>query len=153
MENSKSRKITWAICERLAPAANNDADDDVDHGDDAGGDDQDDDANDDADREIGKLLDGPPPVLPETEPATPSNFALRDFDQAVTKLKQIMTRPAKQFVDSVHTSNDLVQVETFLREVAKDKRWAGTTLDLEPKEFKAIETDEKVASLAGTFSR
>ena len=64
-----------------------------------------------------------------------------------------MTRPAKQFVDSVHTSNDLVQVETFLREVAKDKRWAGTTLDLEPKEFKAIETDEKVASLAGTFSR
>jgi hypothetical protein len=82
-------------------------------------------------------------VLPETEPAIASNFALRDFDQAVTKLRQIMTKPAKQFIGSVHTSNDLVRVETFIREVAKVKRWDG--IDLEPKENEAIETDEKVA--------
>jgi hypothetical protein len=125
-----------AICARLLPPAP--APTDANDGDDVDDDDQD----DDADREIGNLLDGPPRVLPETEPATPSNFALRDFDDAVTKLKSIMTRPAKQFVGTCHTANDLVQVETLLREVAKAKRWDGAALDLEPGEVKAIEAAE-----------
>ena len=138
-----------AICKKFAPPpapADEGEDGDGDeHGDD-GGDEGDDAQDDDADREIGKLLDGPPPALPETEPATPCNFALRDFDQAVTKLKQIMTKPAKQFVGTRHTTNDLVQVETLLREVAKAKRWDGAGLDLEPGEFKAIETGSATGS-------
>jgi hypothetical protein len=136
-----------AICARLLPPApapadaddGDDVDDDQHDDQDGDQDDDQDDADDDADREIGKLLDGPPPALPETEPATPCNFALRDFDQAVTKLKSIMTRPAKQFVGTCHTTNDLIQVETLLREVAKAKRWDGAGIDLEPGEFKAIE--------------
>jgi hypothetical protein len=131
------------IRERLAPPptaneADDAGDDAAQDGDDAADDAHDDDAKDeddaDADREIGALLDGPPPVLPESEPATPCNFALRDFDLAVAKLKTIMTKPAAQFTGTVHSGNDLLHIETFIRDVATAKRFAG----LETGELKPV---------------
>jgi len=129
------------ICKRLAPpppAADDGGDVPGDDAADDAGDDAADDAadDDDGDREIGELLDGPPPELPETEQATPCNYALRDFDQAIAKLKQIMTKPAKHFIGTEHTTNDLVHVETFIQQVCKEKRFAPLE-DNEDSEDKA----------------
>jgi hypothetical protein len=81
----------WAICDRLAPPDDDDADDadDQDNGDD------DDDAEEAPDAESQAILDGPPPAMPPPAPSPPPpDFALRDFDQAVSALKQLMTKPS-----------------------------------------------------------
>jgi hypothetical protein len=46
---------------------------------------------------------------------------LRDFDQAVSALKQLMTKPSAQFTHTIHTVNDLENVESFMRAVTKAK--------------------------------
>jgi len=107
----------WAICERLAPP-----DDDV--VDDA--DDDDDDTADHAeeapDPEIVAILDGPPPAVPPPAPIPPpTDFALRDFDQAISVLKRLMTKLSAQFVSSIHSGDDLESVARFIRDVTKTK--------------------------------
>jgi hypothetical protein len=107
-----------AICDALAPADDDDAEDaDVEDGSSEGGG-QDDDAEEDA--EIEAILDGPPPPVPPPAPnLAPPDFALRDFDQAISTLKQLMTKPSAQFAKTTHTANDLENVEGFIRNVAK----------------------------------
>jgi hypothetical protein len=45
-----------------------------------------------------EILDGPPPDVPP-QPAPPENFAVPAFDQAVRALKQLITKPLKQFAN------------------------------------------------------
>jgi hypothetical protein len=46
---------------------------------------------------------------------------LRDFDQAISALKRLMTKPAAQFNGSAHSANDLEAVMSFLHAVTKAK--------------------------------
>ena len=114
----------WAICEKLAPP-----DDD-----DTAADDDDDDTADDAEKapsdpESEAILDGPPPAVPPPAPIPPpADFALRDFDQAISTLKRLMTKPSAQFARSTHSGNDLEAVENFLHAVTKAK--AKTTAEV-----------------------
>jgi hypothetical protein len=105
----------WAIHEKLAPADDDDADDagDQDHGDegrhDSGG---------EKDAESEAILDGPPPAVPPpAENLAPPDFALRDFDQALSALKRLMTKPSTQFAQTTHSADDLKNVESFIHAV------------------------------------
>jgi hypothetical protein len=87
-ERRVDEDAAWAICEKLAPA-------DDDHADDA--DDQDHGGETAAVEapEITAILEGPPPAVPPPAPnPPPTDFALRDFDQAISALKRLMTKPA-----------------------------------------------------------
>jgi Protein of unknown function (DUF3102) len=103
-----------AICEAFAPDDDDadDADDEDDGGEDAIA------AEDDP--EIGAILDGSPPVLPQAPTLAPPNFALRDFDQAIDTLKRLMTTKRwEQFIASIHSSGDLEHVIDFIRAVIR----------------------------------
>jgi hypothetical protein len=101
----------WAICDALAPA-DDDGQDDSDDSEDS------DDAVEDA--EAKAILDGPPPAVPPPAPnLAPPDFALRDFDQAITALKRLMTKPSAQFTGTIHSAADLEGVESFIRAVVK----------------------------------
>jgi Protein of unknown function (DUF3102) len=94
----------YAICEKLAPP---DDDDDADDGDDrevdGGGDDDAEEAP--PDPEIEAILDGPPPAVPPPAPLPPPpDFALRDFDQAISVLKRLVTKSSAQFASTIHTT-------------------------------------------------
>jgi len=111
-----------AICEKLAPPDDDDADDgdDQDDGQDDGDDGGDDGGNDDAeDAESKAILGGPPPAPPPAPNLAPPDFALRDFDQAIAALKRLMTKPCAQFASTSHSAEDLENVVDFLRAVAK----------------------------------
>ena len=93
---SRERRIdedaAWAICEALAPP-DDAADDDDQEG---GGDDTEAAAADDP--EIAAILDGPPPAVPPPAPnPPPTDFALRDFDEAISALNQLKTKLPAQF--------------------------------------------------------
>ena len=74
--------------------------------------------------EITAILDGPPPEVPPPAPNMTPDYALDAFDQAVSALKQLMTKPAARFACSVH-ANDLEGVESFIRAVADRAREAA----------------------------
>jgi hypothetical protein len=59
----------------------------------------------------------PPAPIPP-----PPDFALRDFDQAISKLKRLMTKLPAQFASSSHSADDLEQVECFIRAVTLARR-------------------------------
>jgi hypothetical protein len=108
----------WAICEKLALPDADDADD---------GDDQDDGHQDDGDdgaedAESKAILDGPPPTPPPAPDLTPPDFALRDFDQAITTLKRLMGKPSAQFARTAHSVEDLENVEGFIHAVMGVRR-------------------------------
>lgn len=107
-----------AICDALASPEDDDAtdDDDDDAADHDGGDDG---AEEDA--EIKAILDGPPPDVPPPAPNTTPDFPLRAFDEAVNALKQLMTKPAARFTNTVHTTGDLQKVESFIHAVVDRK--------------------------------
>jgi len=101
----------WAISEKLAPPDDENADTD-----DAGADDSGEDAAEDP--EISAILDGPPPAVPPTaEPPPPTDYALRDFDQAIGALKRLMTKPSAQFASTIHSADVLESVESFIHAV------------------------------------
>jgi DUF3102 family protein len=112
-----------AICAALALADDDDAEDadneDADDEDGSGeGGGQDGDPKENA--EIEAILDGPPPEVPPPAPnLAPPDYALRDFDDAISALKRLMTKPLAQFAKTTHTANDLEGVECFIRTVAK----------------------------------
>jgi hypothetical protein len=108
------------ICEALAPPSSPSGPDD-DVGDDSG-DGGDDEAVADGDPESAAILDGPPPAVTPPEPITPPDPAVRAFDQAVAAIKQLLTKPAAQFVSTVHSARDLENVEDFIRAVADQVR-------------------------------
>jgi len=104
----------WAICEKLAPPDDTDADDadDQEDGDEPAA----------VDPEIAAILDGPPPAVPPPAPnPPPTDFALRDFDQAIGALKRLTTKSVAQFAGSAHSAHDLQEVESFLRAVTEAK--------------------------------
>ena len=106
-----------AICEKLATPD----DDVVDDADDA--DDEDPaDGTEALDPEIEAILDGPPPAVPPPPPILPpTNFALRDFDQAIGTLKRLMTKSSAQFDGTTYTIDDLEKVKSFICAVMKAK--------------------------------
>jgi hypothetical protein len=120
---TRERRIDYdaasAICDELAPAdddAAGDADD-QDDGDEGSGAE----ATED-DPEIAAILDGPPPAGPPPAPIPPPpDYALHDFDQAISTLKRLMTKLPAQFATSAHDVNDLEHVQSFIGAVAKAK--------------------------------
>ena len=70
------------------------------------------------DAEIEAILDGPPPAVPPPTPTLPPNFMLRKFDQAIAVLQRLMTKSSALYVNSIHSSNDLENVENFIHAVA-----------------------------------
>jgi hypothetical protein len=105
----------WAIRDALAPPDDDDA---VDAADEDDGGHQDDSGDDSEDAESAAILDGPPPAVPPTAPAPPpTNFALRDFDDAIGKLKQLMTKRSADFASTTHSAEDLENVGDFIRAV------------------------------------
>jgi hypothetical protein len=111
-----------AICETLAPPPTADDADDDDAADD------DDNAEAAEAPEITAIVDGPPPDVPPPAPIVPppdfALHALHAFDEAVTALKQLVTKPTAQFASTVHSLGDLEKVECFLRAVADRAREA-----------------------------
>lgn len=105
-----------AICEKLAPPDDDDAEDDDTSSDDSGD-------NDDAeeDPQSDAIIDGPPPKPPPAPTLPPTDYALRDFDQAIGVLRRLMTKQATQFAGSTHSANDLEAVESFLHAVTEAK--------------------------------
>jgi hypothetical protein len=112
-----------AICDELAPPPVEESD-------------QSDDASElveaTEDSEIAAILDGPPPEVPPPAPNITPDFTLGALDQAVSALKQLMTKPAARFASSVH-ANDLEGVESFIRAVADRAREAAATADARPR--------------------
>jgi hypothetical protein len=132
--------VADAICEKLAPPAN-DADDAGDAGDDqADGDhgDGDGDHDDDAiaaaksaagakeDAEIAAILDGPPTA----PPPPPTDYALLEFNNAIAALRRLLTKQAAQFASSLYGADDLESVESFIRAVIKAKTKTTATAEV-----------------------
>ena len=93
-----------AICEALAPPRSEPDDlDDADEAVEA--------AEAAEDAEIAAILEGPPPDVPPPAPNTTPDYTLHQFDQAVSALKQLMTKPAARFASTAHTTGDLRGVE------------------------------------------
>jgi hypothetical protein len=116
-ERRVDEDAAWAICEALAPPDDADADDADDDDDNAA------DAEEAPDPEIEAILDGPPPAVPPPAPnPPPTDFALRDFDQAISALKLLRTKPSTQFARTIHSANDLESVESFIHAVMKARR-------------------------------
>jgi hypothetical protein len=110
----------WAICERLAPPDDNDTEDADDQED---GDEDHHHGGDEKDAESEAILDGPPPAVPPTAPnPPPTDFALRDFDQAIGALKRLRTKPSTQFARTIHSADDLEGVESFIHAVMGARR-------------------------------
>jgi hypothetical protein len=112
----------YAICEKLAPPDDDDADDGDDREADGEGDKDAEEAP--PDPEIEAILDGPPPDVLPPAPITPPDFTLRAFDQAVNTLRTLITKSAERFAATVHTTDDLESVESFIRAVADRAREA-----------------------------
>jgi hypothetical protein len=76
-----------------------------------------------SDAEIDAILDGPPPAVPPPAPLPPPppDFALRDFDQAISTLKRLTTKPSAQFAHTAYSAHDLETVEAFVRAVAGNR--------------------------------
>jgi hypothetical protein len=56
----------------------------------------------------------------------PSDFTLHDFDQAISTLKRLMTKPSARFADSTHSIHDLENVTDFIRAVVIKVRSANS---------------------------
>ena len=67
------------------------------------------------------ILDGPSP-LPPPEPSSSPDMMVCAFDQAISALMQLMTKPAARFAGTAHNSSDLEHVEDFVRAVADRTR-------------------------------
>jgi hypothetical protein len=68
--------------------------------------------------EVERILDGlPPDVQPPPPIAAPTDYALINFKDAVSTLKQLATKPAAQFRKTPHSDHDLEKVERFISAV------------------------------------
>jgi hypothetical protein len=118
------------ICEALEPPAPPDSD--GGDGNDGGGDDDAEDGGGKAedapaeDAETKQILDGPPPAMPPAPDPTPTNYALQSFDDAVSQLKRLSTKPLPTFADTKHSADDLEGVERLLGSVITHKRSTST---------------------------
>jgi hypothetical protein len=109
-----------AICAALLVPPTPDDDDHNQEDDEDGGDDTE--ATAAEDPEITAILDGPSPAVPETaSPPPPTDFALRDFDKAISTLKRLMTKSTTQFVQTSYSANDLESAKSFIDAVMKAK--------------------------------
>jgi hypothetical protein len=122
---SRERRVgedaALTICRNLAPADAGDDDDD-DQGDDAGDDDTGDDDAEQAAAEAAATIDGPPPAVPPPPPnLAPTDFALRDFDQAIGTLNRLRTKLLAQFARTSHGADVLKNVEDFIHAVIESR--------------------------------
>jgi hypothetical protein len=85
---------------------------------------------DGAEAEAEEILDGPPPDLPPSEPPTPTDFKLAQFDRAVKMLAELHTGSVKKFVGTAHSADDLRKIADFLSAVVDvlDSEGRGRTL-------------------------
>jgi hypothetical protein len=76
--------------------------------------------------ELDAILDGPPPDNPPTPEAT-RDVVLPPFDQAISTLKHLSTKPLDKFIGSEHSAHDLAPTGDFLHDVADaiDKQKCG----------------------------
>jgi hypothetical protein len=127
LANAHERRVdedaAKAICKALAPP------------DDGGEDDDQEDGGDDAeDPEIAAILDGPPPAVPPPAPnPPPTDYALRDFDRAISALNRLKTKPTTHFEQTIHSANDLKDVESFIHAVMRAHPQAMNTKNGDPK--------------------
>jgi len=111
----------WAIHEKLAPA--DDAEDANDGGEDDG-DTAESAAEKDAESEAILAAGADPAVPPTADLPPPTDFALRDFDQAISALKQLMTKPSAQFAGTIHSADDLENIEGFIHAIRRHREGA-----------------------------
>jgi hypothetical protein len=105
-EGRVDHNTAWAICEKLAPGN----DDNQEDGDETAAEDP----------EITAILDGPPPAVPPPAPIPPpTDFALQDFDKAISTLKRVMTKSPTQFAQTSYSTDDLELVAFFIHAVMK----------------------------------
>ena len=97
-----------AICDALVAADDGD-DDDADGGSKDG--------DEAAAAEAEAILDGPPPDLPPPPNPTLTNFALQAFDEAIGVLRPLVSKQATQFAKTIHSGDDLKNVEDLIRNV------------------------------------
>jgi hypothetical protein len=113
----------WAIKDKVEPDDDDEADDqrDGDEDDDEDGDEDHHDSGDERDAESEAILDrGADPAVPPPAPnPPPPDFALRDFDQAISALNRLKTKPSTQFAQTIHSADDLESVEDFIHAVMK----------------------------------
>jgi hypothetical protein len=64
-------------------------------------------------------------VPPTAEIPPPTNFALRNFDEAIDVLKRLQGQLSAQFANTKHSGNDLENVASFIRTVMKAKTAAA----------------------------
>jgi hypothetical protein len=71
--------------------------------------------------------DSPPPELPPAPPPAPPKSNLEAFDQAVTALKRLQTKPATTLVDTTLSAEDLRVIAEFLLFLAAkiERRYAA----------------------------
>jgi hypothetical protein len=56
-------------------------------------------------------------VPPPAPNPPPTDFALRDFDEAINTLNRLKTKPSAQFAQTTHSADDLLSVEAFIHAV------------------------------------
>jgi hypothetical protein len=88
------------------------------------GDAEEEDADEEDDAEAAAIIaKGADPALPPPTPnPPPTNFALREFDHLISRLKELMTKPSAQFTATIHSVNDLENVEGFIHAVMQARK-------------------------------
>jgi hypothetical protein len=113
LEGRVDHNMAKAICEKLALAEEDDQEEEEDDDETAA-------PKGAEDPEITAILDGPPPAVPPPAPIPPPiDFALQDFDKAISTLKQVMTKQPAQFAGTSHSADDLELVALFIGAVMK----------------------------------
>ncbi len=72
--------------------------------------------------EIDDILDGPPPELPGGGEPAPTDLTLKEFDEAISTLLRLNTKPLSSFAGTAHDVGKLNTVALFMREVASHLR-------------------------------
>jgi hypothetical protein len=67
-----------------------------------------------------------PPPTPDPEP---TNFALRNFNEAVASLKVLSTKPLTTFDHTPFSADDLEKIEHFIGDMVARKRTPSTDDD------------------------
>ncbi len=96
--------------------------------------------------EADDILDGPPPDLPPAPPPTVTDFTLQSFDEALTTLLRVYTKPLSNFMASRHSAVEISSVSDFLRALcdAKIKKsWADIGKEPITLELGAIPKDQE----------
>jgi len=68
--------------------------------------------------EVDEILDGPPPELPAAPETSVHDVVLPPFDQAITTLTALRTKPMAKFTNTTHPASVIRAIGDFLHDVA-----------------------------------